>query len=357
MTAVDNFIANLKSFRSSADSSPMIGDIDLFIAALSELVTSGAASGGGSVSAGRLTLSTGVPVTTANILGAASIFFTPYNGNQIQIFDSVSGNFQANTFAELSQTLADATKSPLAAVANSNYDMFVWIDAGVVRCTRGPVWTSATVRGAGVNTSELTRSGGILVNAQDITNGPRAGFGTYVGTIRTNAAVQCDMMYTASGAGGGANLLSVWNMYNRVDVAAKNQDTTDTWPYTLDAWRAKDGNSNNRISFVIGIAEDAIYATTGQMGKSDSGGGSGIMVSYDTETPAATFNTAQWGFLSINKFDSMHASLTQESEIGFHFVVPCERAIVSGITTWFGDNTSSGTEVWGTSTFMARLRM
>jgi hypothetical protein len=34
MTAVDDFIANLRQFRGSADSAPMVGDIDLFIAAL-----------------------------------------------------------------------------------------------------------------------------------------------------------------------------------------------------------------------------------------------------------------------------------------------------------------------------------
>jgi hypothetical protein len=37
MTATDIFISNLKAYRSSADSSPMIGDIDLFIAALQSI--------------------------------------------------------------------------------------------------------------------------------------------------------------------------------------------------------------------------------------------------------------------------------------------------------------------------------
>lgn len=34
MSAVDDFIANLQQYRASADSAPMVGDIDLFIAAL-----------------------------------------------------------------------------------------------------------------------------------------------------------------------------------------------------------------------------------------------------------------------------------------------------------------------------------
>lgn len=45
MSAVDDFIANLQAFRGTANSAPMIGDIDLFVAALQELSGGG---GGGS---------------------------------------------------------------------------------------------------------------------------------------------------------------------------------------------------------------------------------------------------------------------------------------------------------------------
>ena len=41
MTAVDNLIANIKAFRASADSSPLVCDSDLMIAALQQLVASG----------------------------------------------------------------------------------------------------------------------------------------------------------------------------------------------------------------------------------------------------------------------------------------------------------------------------
>jgi hypothetical protein len=306
-------------------------------------------------SQGRLTLTSGVPVLTANVTGAASIFFTPYNGNNISLYNGAA--FAIATFAEVSQTLSDATKSPAAGAANTNYDMFAWLDGVTFRCTRGPAWTSDTARGAGAGTTELTRINGVLVNANAITNGPAANRGTYVGSVRTDAAVQCNMMFTATGAGGGANKLHLWNAYNRTMISAQNKDSTDTWPYTVDAWRVKNGNSNNRISFLIGLAEDAILATAGQMGITTTGGGAAIMVSYDTEAPASTVNTAQWGWLDIGKFDSRHASLAVQSEIGAHYVVPCERAIVSGIQTWFGDSTSSGTFVWGTSTFIAQLRM
>lgn len=46
MTAVDDFISNLRMYRNVADSAPMVGDVDLFVAALQELVTgSGPPSG------------------------------------------------------------------------------------------------------------------------------------------------------------------------------------------------------------------------------------------------------------------------------------------------------------------------
>lgn len=46
MTAVADFISNLQMYRRVADSGPMIGDIDLFVAALQEIVAGGGAPSG-----------------------------------------------------------------------------------------------------------------------------------------------------------------------------------------------------------------------------------------------------------------------------------------------------------------------
>lgn len=95
-----------------------------------------------SVPAGRLTPTTGTPVISTGVTGQTTIYYTPYNGNTVPIPDA-AGNWNTRTFTELSQTTTDNTKSPAACGAFACYDMFVWDDAGTLRCTRGPAWTQA----------------------------------------------------------------------------------------------------------------------------------------------------------------------------------------------------------------------
>ncbi|MCU1276557.1 MAG: hypothetical protein JWM53_103, partial [bacterium] len=158
---------------------------------------------------GRLTLTTGVPVTNTDVAGAATVYYTPHRHNRIRLFDGTRWKWY--TFAELSQALNDATKSPAATIANKNYDMFVWDDGGVTRCTRGPKWDdgavagSDTARGTGANSTELEFYDGRWVNKIAITNGPAARRGLYVGTVRTDGTPAANDTLAKR---------HVWNTYN-----------------------------------------------------------------------------------------------------------------------------------------------
>lgn len=92
---------------------------------------------------GRLTPSTGTPVLTASVTGAGTIYYALHNGNRAPIPDKDGFGLVMREFTELSQALTDNTKSPAAAGAHSCYDLFLWDDAGTLRCTRGPAWTRA----------------------------------------------------------------------------------------------------------------------------------------------------------------------------------------------------------------------
>src|SRR4030095_7670960 len=118
---------------------------------------------------GRLTLTAGIPVMTSAVSGQTIVYYTPYIGNQVPLYDGTS--FVPTTFAELSQLTTDTTKSPAAVGANQNYDEFAWSDSGTVRCTRGPAWSSDTARGTGAGTTELQIIQGFLTNKLVITTG------------------------------------------------------------------------------------------------------------------------------------------------------------------------------------------
>jgi len=277
---------------------------------------------------GRLTASSGVPVMTSSIAAATSVYYTPYLGNQVPVFDLTGTSVAQKIFSELSQALSDTTKSPAAAVANKNYDLFVWDDAGTLRCTRGPAWTNNTTRA-----SSLTRSAGLLVNASSIANGPDAGAGLYVGTIRTNGSATLDYIFGASGSGGTAGFFGVWNMYHRRAVSTMVQDSTAQWDYLTATIRQADASSGNQVSFVHGLAEDSVSAY--YMATAYDGSGAHIVgVGLDSTTSF----TGVEATISIGGSTpiTLAASLVANNLLGFHYIAALEKGGGGASTRWFG---------------------
>jgi hypothetical protein len=303
----------------------------------------GGSSGSAAVSmvtGSRLTPSTGVPIITSDITAATTVFFTAWIGNQTLIYDGT--NFIPTSHGELSQTLADATKSPAAAAASSAYDMFVWSDGGIIRCTRGPVWTSTTVRGAGAGTTELIQVNGIFVNRFAITNGPAANKGTYVGSILTNASTQLDMQFNPAGAAGGSNPnLNFWNMYNRRRAMVNNFDNTNSWTYTLATYRTKNGNVNNRITFFIGMADTFIRAKN-TMGAANSTANTTRSVAIGLNSASVVASNCHIPFTPATSLASQLMPIYAEwygvPTLGANFLAPLEQSTAVGTCTWFGDN-------------------
>jgi hypothetical protein len=196
---------------------------------------------------------------TSSITGASAIVYTPYLGNQVPIWNGIE--FVNATFSETFQLLSDATYSPAPAGIQMIYDMFLWQNTQTnIVCTRGPAWATATSRGTGLGTSELTRVNGILVNKYDITHGPAAGYGVYVGSIRTSATGLCNYTLAEPGHGGVAGNYGVWNCYNRVQVTASVTDTSAAYNYTSATIRQSDGSLGNQVRYLDGLGEDGAIA-------------------------------------------------------------------------------------------------
>ncbi|MGO3934773.1 hypothetical protein [Rhodopseudomonas pseudopalustris] len=202
---------------------------------------------------GRLTLQSGVPVMSMTQAAKTTIYYTPYLGNQIPIYDGASMVMTA--FSELSAATTDTTKSPAAIGASKVNDWFIWHDAGTLRLSHGPDWTNDTTRSAG---TALTMVGGIYLNNAAITNGPAASRGTYVGTTRSNSSSQLDFIVGASGTAGW---VGIWNAYNRRPCVMTVSDAASNWTYSTGVPRASNNGIVSRVSFVCGLQEDAVDAS------------------------------------------------------------------------------------------------
>ena len=216
--------------------------------ASSNLVTSGnvtadtvtAASVAGDVAAGftpggRLTATSGERVQSSIVTAGTAIYYTPAIHGFVPLYDGTS--WEVHEFTELTNTFSDATKNPAATALNSNYDLFVWDDAGTVRLSRGPAWTDNTNRSAGTALATLN---GRLVNNLAITNGPLANRGLYVGSFRTNGSNQLEARLFTNGA--ACNFL-FQNWYNRVPVTLVNDYSGSSHTYGTNSARRLAGDA------------------------------------------------------------------------------------------------------------------
>jgi hypothetical protein len=298
---------------------------------------------------GRLTLTTAVPVLVSDVTAATTIRYTPHVGELVPVYDGT--DLIATVFAELTNdTTASATgkAGPAAVTTNSNYDLFVWNDAGTVRLTRGPAWTSDTARGTGAGTSELQRVKGLWTNAVAITNGPAANRGTYVGTVRSNGSSQIDVKFGASPASGGSNaIIGVWNAYNRVPVVAASYESTDSWAYATASFRSLNNNNGNRVTMIRGLNEDAVFAQC--FGYATASAGNPI-VALAVGLDSVTVASGSTGAVAIgNLLNRNISSYAGVPGLGLHFLQALE--LGGANVTFYGDNAAPTTTQAGLQVF------
>lgn len=254
---------------------------------------------------GRLSLATGVPVTSVDIASASSLFYTPYINNRISLY-VVGFGWRIYDFEELSLSLSTLS-------VNTNYDVFIHDDEGTLKLSVLG-WSNDTLRA-----SALSLQDGVLVR----TNMPNY---RYIGTLRT---------LTSGGACADcSDKRFLWNMYNRIPRRLYKVEEDETWTYSAAVWRPLNNNNYNRLEIVIGIAEDLVDLQHSGYVTNSSTGGQCVGIALD----ATNNNNADLRGYSETDFITIFSSFHQVVSIGYHYLQLTEWA--SGI---------------GTSTFRSRI--
>jgi len=188
-------------------------------------------AGSNSTADGRLTLESGVPVSTTSQTAKTTIYYTPYAGNRIALYDGSA--WVVAGFSDVSASLSGL-------IANTNYDVFGYSNSGALTLEL-VAWTNATTRATAV-----ARQDGVLVKSGAATR-------RYLGTLRTTGTTgQTEFSLGGIAAGGTEAKLYLWNAQNRVAVAAIVGETADTWTYGTATVRAANNSTGMRVSFVQG---------------------------------------------------------------------------------------------------------
>lgn len=264
------------------------------------------------VPCGRLTLTTGVPVTTTDVTAATTLYYTPYGGcNSISTYNG--SVWVQQTFTEISIAVPATTAQM--------YDVFAYDSAGTLTLEL-TAWTNDTTRA-----TALTTQNGIYVKTGALTR-------LYLGSFRTTAV--------SGQTADAAAFRLLWNYYNRVDRFLSILEATDSWTYTTATWRQARGSTANQVAVVVGVAEDAIELTLMAHVQND-GAGRSLHSAIGEDSTTTPLGIGQGGTISyINSPVGTYivvspANVRRIPAAGYHFYAWLEQSQAAGTTTWYGD--------------------
>lgn len=203
---------------------------------------------------GRLTLTTGVPVTTSDVTGATTIYYTPVVHNAIELWDG--SKWKPITFSETSLALGTMTNA-------IGYDVFAYLNSGVLALEK-LAWSSATARATDVT----------LQDGRRCKSGDKTRF--YLGSFYTTSTTTTEDSVTKR---------FLFNMYNRRRRTGRvvNNSSHDYNTATIRAFNNDQANSD--VEHFVGLVEDAIdISVFGQIFRSSLDGSLRIRFGINSTT-------------------------------------------------------------------------
>jgi hypothetical protein len=258
---------------------------------------------------GRLTLTTAVPVTTADVTAATTLYWTPYCGDQVALYDGT--RWATYTLTELSIAIP-ATTSQM-------YDVWVYNNAGTLTLEL-LAWTNDTTRA-----TALTTQNGVIVKTGALTR-------RYVGSFRTTGV--------SGQTEDSAAKRYVWNYYHRALRPIRVLDATDSWTYSTATYQQARNSTANQLDVIVGVAEAALTATViGYASNSAGGVVARVSIGQDGLTPTTGVMGMFGRWSGTGEIcPPLLATVQIIPAVGRHYFPWLELdSTGAGTTTWYGD--------------------
>lgn len=224
----------------------------------------GGSGGAPSVADGRLTASFNQAYPSDDIVGASTLYYLPYVGGYIGLWNGSSWDIV--DFTTVTPTL---TLSGLA--NNTNYDVFIYNNGGTPTLELSAAWSG------NASNDIIGRLNGIAVKTADPTR-------RCIGTIRTTSTTTVE---------DSRSKRYVWNLNNQVPRPLAVIDSTDSWNYTAAAWRQSNANTANAFDFVWGGASTGIRLEATAYGFATTTASQGAFVASGIGVGATNANSAK----------------------------------------------------------------
>ena len=266
----------------------------------------------GPVAGGRLTLESNVPVSTSDQTGATTIYYTPYMGNKISLYNTTTGLWTVHEFAQLSHSLSGET-------ADKNYDVFAKSTNGVVSL-EALIWTADTTRA-----TALVLQDGVYCKTGALDQ-------RYIGTYRiTDTTGECEDSFAKR---------LVWNAYNQVDRALYFLPPENGWSGLGATIQQANNTARNKVECVSGRDGNSITVDNWMMCSCSAVAANTYMavgIGESSTTVNATGTIVMQVAPSVADFYFISsAHLKKHKSEGYHYYAMLESNTADGWTaTWF----------------------
>ncbi len=205
--------------------------------------------------------------------------------------------------------------------ADTNADIWLYDNAGTLALACS-TWSNDTLRA-----TAIVRQDGIYCKSGALNC-------RYLGTVRTSAAgTICDTKEKRF----------VWNYYNRVPRTLYRHESTQSWTYSVRAWRAWNNSEDNRVEFVIGVDEVEVKLQFHSGTNETSAIIRSIGIGLDSVILPS--EDSLWAAFSVAERAGVQAIYAGYPGVGFHFLQLLEIGYASPAVTYYGSNTVNSVEV------------
>lgn len=146
----------------------------------------------------------------------------------------------------------------------------------------------------------------------------------------------------------------MWNNYNRVKRAIGVIDTTDSWSYTTDTWRQGNAASGNKVEYVVGLQEDAVFAkiVSSIILTTNSSVGAKTAIGVDSTTSPSGVRGFAYNANGSPVGNQMVGFYEGFPGLGYHYLAWIEKGADGTTSSFRGDDAATGVQSGMIATIM-----
>jgi hypothetical protein len=296
--------------------------------------------GGASRPTGRLSLISGVALPTSDVVGATTVYYTPYAGDTISLWNGA--NLSSVIFEELSLELDNNVGHAGYHQQGEIFDLFVVDDGGVLRLGTGPAWSagavagSTTARGSGADSTEIEMKRGVWTNKNDILIRYGSGLSDALAVPANRATLVGTFAPPAHGQATDSldrRLLS--NAYNAAPRPVLRRDPASSDTYSVASWYPVNSQPLNRVEVVhcLSGALDEIDATI--LVQNSTSTGRNVELSIGETTTAPYLDAMRDRRVVINQQTTLRASYRGAPGLGLRYFHWIYQGAGADTQTWY----------------------